>query len=193
MKILTIDITGKCNLECRFCYQTSIGELSTEQVMQHINANPDFNSVEIGGGEPFMHPELFEILRKINDSGKTINVSTNATCVSNEFLNLESIIREKITLQVSLQAGNSESYEHVTGSNFFDLVLGNIGRLKEKYQTVISSSIYADNFDTVREILSLAYGFNVPARINLVFPKGRGKDVKLLDGRQVDSNFSRIK
>lgn len=186
MKILTIDISGKCNLECSFCYQTIVGELSAGQVMDHVNSNPDFETVEIGGGEPFTHGSLIEILKQTADSGKSVNIATNATFIPEGLLRLESSVRDNIALQVSLPAGNARLYRHVTGSDFFDNVVENMARLKERYEVSLSSAIYADNFETVPEILGLACRFNIPARINLVFPVGRGKDVKLLNKGQVD-------
>lgn len=165
MKILAIDITGKCNFECKFCYQESKGKLSIEQIMENVHSNPDFSKVEIGGGEPFMHKGLLEILGKMVNAGKSVNISTNASIIPEEFFGLEASLRDKITMQASLPAGNPGLYKKITGKNLFDLVLENIGRLKQKYIAVISSAIYADNFGSVKEILSLAYDFNIPSPV----------------------------
>ncbi len=182
---LTIDINGTCNLDCEFCYQHLDGsELSADEVMQHIQQRHP-GTVEIGGGEPLMHKGLLEILQKIATSGRTSHVSTNATFIPKGMLGLEQSVRGLTTIQVSLHAGNAELYREITGRDMFDRVLRNTERFRERYQTLISTVVYQKNFDNIPRIVELADNLQVPLRVNLVMPVGKGKNVALLDHGQI--------
>lgn len=187
MKNLTIDINGTCNIACEFCYQDLDGnELSKEDVLEIVRSKPDFDIVEIGGGEPLLHRELADIIRNIVSDGKKVHVSTNATFIPQSLLDLEESVRSNVIMQVSLHACSAERYKAVTGKDFFDSVISNARILKSLYTTVLNAVIYQKNFDQVREILKIGCGLGIPTRVSLVFPVGRGKSVERLLPEQVD-------
>jgi MoaA/NifB/PqqE/SkfB family radical SAM enzyme len=81
-------LTERCNLKCRHCYQEGAGpvrELSRAQVFRvieeiarmlqdwrqayGIDFQPSFN---VTGGEPFLRPDLFEILEAMAAIGELI-------------------------------------------------------------------------------------------------------------------------
>ena len=187
MKNLTVDILERCNLECEFCYQESGSAILTaDDVGRIVDDNPDFGSIEIGGGEPFLHGNIVEIVRYIREQGRKAHVSTNATIIPKSLLELDDIIREDTQIQVSLHASNAELYKEITNKDMFDDVISNIERLKPAYSTLISSTVYQKNYDDVPNIVNLAGELGVPVRINLVFPSGKGADVDMLTQWQVD-------
>ena len=185
MKTLTIDINGTCNLGCEFCYQElDSSQLSADEVMQHIERlQPDV--VEIGGGEPTLHDGLFDILHKAAESGQKINLATNGTYIPEWMLNLNSHVRDATTIQVSLHAGSPELYKEITGSDSFYNVIENIRQYKDNYNTQISAAAYQKNINDIPKIAGIAEELNVPLRIALVMPIGKGKEVELLDKRQL--------
>jgi len=184
---ITIDINGYCNNECEMCYQDLDGsELSLDEIVSFVKGNLSSDVVEIGGGEPFLHKDLLEIIAQIVDGGKRVHISTNATFIPKGLLDLREEVRNSTTIQVSLFGGTREVYQKVTKKDFFDRVVKNASRLKKRYKTVISSPIYQENFDTVPKILGIAYGLGIPIRINLTFPEGKGKDVELLKNEQIN-------
>jgi len=186
MNKLTLDISGKCNLNCKFCYQTEQYQMNREKVLGIIDSNPDFDTIEIGGGEPMIYEGITGLSKEITRRGRRLNISTNGTFISKEFLSLEEVVRRSIEVQVSLHASNAELYQRITGQNLFREVVSNILELRKKYSTGISSSIYSENFDDVPELLNIAEKMSLPIRMNLVFPIGNGKNVKLLDEFQID-------
>jgi len=192
MKNLTIDINGTCNLECDFCYSELDGtRLNKDEVLNIIQANPDFSKVELGGGEPFIHPELLNIVKQLVTKDKQVHLSTNGTLIPREFLDLDNLdleetVKDNITVQVSLPAGDRESYQAVTGRNLFETVIQTAEELKENYKTVFSTAIYQRNLGQVKNILEVGYGLRIPTRVNLVFPIGKGTEVDLLTPEQVD-------
>lgn len=87
MKNLTINISGKCNAECRHCcfscspYKEQ--ELTENEIWESVNygiANNEINEIAITGGEPFLYENLVSnIIKKVSESGKIV------TCITNGF------------------------------------------------------------------------------------------------------------
>ncbi len=185
-KSLTLDITGNCNLACNFCYNELDGtELNLEQINDIIVENSSAKIIEIGGGEPFLHNNLVDVIDNIVSVGKQVNITTNGTMIPDDILNLDDNVKDYVKMMVSLHASTSEKYEMITGVDCFDIVVKNIQTLNEIYKTTINSAIYEENFDQVEGLIQLGYELQVPVRINLVYPVGKGKDVRLLNKNQV--------
>lgn len=186
MNNLTIDINAVCNLACRFCYQDLDGSiLSKDDILGIADANPGFDTVEIGGGEPFLHKDIIDIISGLQKRGRHVHIATNATRIPEGFLDLEEIMRENIRVQVSLHASNSQLYEKITGKDIFDKVLENTAMLKSRYSSHISSIVYQENFEDVPGIVNLADELTLPIRFNLVYPIRKEADVDLLNPVQV--------
>ncbi len=187
MKKLTIDINAYCNEKCRFCYQSLDGTvLPEERILEIIDENPDAKTIGIGGGEPFLDKRIIEFIRHIHDRERNVHISTNATIIPENLLALEEKARKRTQIQVSLHASNPALYEQITGRSLFDRVIGNIKTLKDYFPTLITSAIYEDNFNDVQNIVNLAERLDLPLRINLVFPEGKGKYVGRLNQKQID-------
>lgn len=188
MNNLTIDINSYCNEKCRFCYQELDESILPEKtIFKIIDEYPTAKTVEIGGGEPFLDPRILNLTKNIRKRGKKVNMATNASLIPNGFLDLEKQVREGIYVHVSLHASNPRLYEKIHGKNLFDKVINNTKKLSSFFNmTGISSVIYQDNFEDVPNLVNLADNLNLPIRINLVFPVGKGQDVKRLNSKQID-------
>lgn len=189
MSNLTIDVNARCNIGCEFCYQNLDGsELSLDQVLNKVESGLKIGRldiVEIGGGEPFMYKSLLELMTRLTSLGKRIHISTNATFIPNGLIELESRVRDNATIQASLHASNPELYKEITKRDLFYNVINNIKKIKEKFETIISTAVYDKNLYDVPSILGLAYSLELPIRLNLVIPEGAGKNVKLLGAKQI--------
>lgn len=105
MKNITINITSKCNAECRHCCFSCSPSRTTQLdedeiwgiVNYAINSN-DINEVAISGGEPFLYEDLvFRIVKAVADSGKIV------TCITNGFWGISyEVARNKIEHLCSL-------------------------------------------------------------------------------------------
>lgn len=95
-------ITNKCNLNCMFCdHFCPVIEkewfLSLEEVTQYAyiikEKMPNLKTILIFGGEPFLHPQLFDICKILLDINPSIGItiSTNGTAFNtfdfNEIIN----------------------------------------------------------------------------------------------------------
>ncbi|MEG1789453.1 MAG: anaerobic ribonucleoside-triphosphate reductase activating protein [Oscillospiraceae bacterium] len=79
--------TGGCNLRCPFCHNASLAlptrerdALPDEEILAFLKKRQGLlDGVAVTGGEPLLHPELPELLRKIKALGYKIKLDTNGT------------------------------------------------------------------------------------------------------------------
>ncbi|MHC1716610.1 MAG: radical SAM protein [Candidatus Dojkabacteria bacterium] len=90
-------LTNKCNLKCRYCYYNTGMESRThtdfklQESLDVIGQLPKFfNKVIFTGGEPFLNPGLFELIKECNKQGLITSVSTNGVLLNKE--NCEKIL-----------------------------------------------------------------------------------------------------
>ena len=84
--VANIDITGRCNLSCNICfadsnkslYEPSLDEI-TVMLERLRNTKPaPCTTIQYTGGEPTVHPQFFDIVRKSKELGFThIQCATN--------------------------------------------------------------------------------------------------------------------
>ena len=82
-----IEITSICNRNCPYCYNDSSLEglfLDKEVIFRVFNEckQSGITSVSLSGGEPFMHPDIDEILAKLEELHMRAVVITNLSLVS---------------------------------------------------------------------------------------------------------------
>src|SRR3990172_5894636 len=81
----------RCNLHCVHCYSQSAdkdyeGELTTEEGKALIEDLAQFGVPVIlfSGGEPFLRPDLFELIALAKARGMRAVISTNGTLITQE-------------------------------------------------------------------------------------------------------------
>ncbi|MGV8162412.1 MAG: radical SAM protein [Candidatus Nanoarchaeia archaeon] len=185
MRNITIDVSGKCNLDCEFCRVPDSTDMSLDKVIEIADSN-DAAIVNISGREPFLYKDLLGLVTKLSAPKRMIHLSTNGTLIPEGLLDLPEEIRNGIVVQVSLPAGSKELYKEITGKDYLDKVIDNAKLLRDKYKVVLSTAIYDKNFDDVENILNISRDLKLPLRVNLIMPEGKGKDVKLLDDNQLN-------
>jgi pyruvate formate lyase activating enzyme len=84
-KVSSIIFVGGCNFQCPFCQNyplvkesKELKELQWEVIAKKLVAKKKWiDGVVISGGEPMMHPEIFELLINIKELGFQIKIDTN--------------------------------------------------------------------------------------------------------------------
>ena len=79
-----IDITSKCNIKCKYCYHDNNGsERSVDDIVQEAEANKHLAPFILTGGEPTLHKDLPEIIRRLSKLGE-VNLLTNGIKLCDE-------------------------------------------------------------------------------------------------------------
>ena len=90
------NLTRRCNLACKHCYATSAdvafpGELSTPEIFRVMEDLREYGVgvLILSGGEPLLHPDIFEISARARAMGFYVGLSSNGTRIDEE--NIERI------------------------------------------------------------------------------------------------------
>ncbi|MFH1511119.1 MAG: radical SAM protein, partial [Candidatus Woesearchaeota archaeon] len=114
-KSVKIHINSECNYNCVYCYSDrSSTVLSTSDWIDFINSMKSFgiHTVEISGGEPFLHKDLLKIMQRCYDLGQNITVYTNASLITSEDMVKLRNFRDRLI--ISVKYGCSGVYENLT-------------------------------------------------------------------------------
>ncbi|WP_456378090.1 heme d1 biosynthesis radical SAM protein NirJ [Thiolapillus sp.] len=90
------NLIRRCNLTCKHCYSISAdtdfpNELSTPQIFEVMDDLQQFGVpvLILSGGEPLLHPDIFDIARRSKEMGFYTALSTNGTLIDEH--NIEQI------------------------------------------------------------------------------------------------------
>ena len=112
-----IEITDKCNMDCIGCYrnyiETKEGHKSLKNIKKEILYMKNVRNVSeitLAGGEPLLHPEIFDIVEFISSQHFGAKIFTNGKGLTLDFLKkLVSSGLTQITFHIdSLQTRNEE-------------------------------------------------------------------------------------
>jgi pyruvate formate lyase activating enzyme len=86
-KIASVLFLGGCNFHCPFCHNYPIAdddpalvELEFAGIGGLLHRKRDwYDGVVVTGGEPMMHPEVFDLCRQIKDLGMKVKIDTNGS------------------------------------------------------------------------------------------------------------------
>lgn len=134
-KYMDIELTNHCNLNCYMCpvgtrvMKRQQGFMSME-IIEKLCDELIRNSYKGGirlirWGEPTIHPQFIDILRRLKETGALIHFNTNGIVLTEE------MIRDIINLEIdsvkfSFQGVDRESYEEVRNGGSWDKLIENI-------------------------------------------------------------------
>ena len=155
------EITKRCNLYCRHCYNESGRkdyEPSLEQIRSVVNelSSTKLRSLAISGGEPLMRKDLRTIIGWLRPLATNLVLATNGTLIDEQRV---AWLREMINeVNLSLDAGNKSAYEQFRGRRgTFEKCLRGLDLLVEqKVPVIIQTTISRFNIDSLEEIATLA-------------------------------------
>jgi len=135
LKKIYVELTVKCNLNCKTCFRRNWGtplvDMDMETVLRIYEGLKDFKKVEevvFGGiGEPTIHPKFSEAVR-LFDGGYKRALTTNAFYWSDE--TLDTIVRYFDRVIVSVD-GMPDTFKEIRGFDF-SILEGNLRRLADR-------------------------------------------------------------
>lgn len=170
-RVSHIDITSRCNLNCIHCRlenkdDFSNKELTFEEIIEIINKLKEFESVEwisIGGGEPLLRKDLYDIIKYSKENGFKILLVTNGILVDEKVIeNLQNSGLNRV--QVSIDGFEKKTHELIRGKNTFDKTLNSIRLfLNSKIETTIRCVINKLNYTEVEDLIKFFAKEGVPS------------------------------
>ncbi|GAB19543.1 hypothetical protein GOEFS_091_00350 [Gordonia effusa NBRC 100432] len=181
---LTWELTYACNLSCVHCLSSSgkrdPRELSTEQckaIIDELQRMQVFY-VNIGGGEPTVRPDFWELVDYATSHQVGVKFSTNGLRIDREVAQ-RLAASDYVDVQISLDGATAEVNDAVRGRGSFDMAVRALENLRDAgfADAKISVVMTRHNVDQLDEFKALADRYNATLRITRLRPSGRGADV----------------
>lgn len=185
-KKIMLQLTEKCNLCCKHCFvsSTSSGnEMEYDKIenilLPHlIQAN--VKKVTLTGGEPFVFSRLLDVIRLLNNNNIQISICTNASLITEKFLD-EILDINKIHFNVSLDGFSNSSHGAFRGNSdekIFKRIISNISMLG-RYHLLNGILVTPNHYTKIEEYEKICkFGKEVGAKYVLINPLssfGRGE------------------
>lgn len=194
-----IEITDKCNLNCRTCYngsgtKTINCEMPFETFKKAINAFRPYGlkRVLISGGEPSLHSEFDSYIDFIcSNNGIEFGIVTNGTSRNKKFLQLLKS-ENKLTLQVSLDGSCEEVNKHIRGAGSFIRVQEFLSIPRSKnVKTLLKMVVTKHNYYDMENYYNLALKYNCIPEFAFVFKSGNAanswKEMAISDKEKINA------
>lgn len=168
---ISINVTARCNLRCRFCYNQDPGhapvgdELSAQEVTQFLDSiRPLLTgdcSLTLLGGEPLLVADkTLSLARYGRRHGLQTIVSTNGHAVTDDFA--DAARRCRLQVQVSLDGPTAQAHDAIRGPGSYDRALAAIRRLVDRRVfTIVSLVCHSGNVHLLEPFYSLAQSLGV--------------------------------
>ncbi len=179
---LFVEVTDACNLKCIHCYKGASGHqhLSLKdyrELLEYFEPS-EFYRVDITGGEPFMNPDIIDILSYTTEKGYMVNIFTNGTLITRELA--EKLAEYNIQhLYISLDSSSPEKHNMIRGNNdSFQKTIEAIRAVHEfGIPVIINATLFEDNLYELKSLIELSRSLGASLRICPVLDAGNGKSV----------------
>ena len=181
---LTWELTYACNLACVHCLSSSgrrdPAELTTaecKKVIDELEAMQVFY-VNIGGGEPTVRPDFFELVEYATSHHVGVKFSTNGSRITDAVAS-RLAASDYVDVQISLDGASAPVNDAVRGRGSYATALGAMGRLAEAGFEGFKLSVVVTrhNVGQLDELKELADRHRAQLRLTRLRPSGRGAAV----------------
>ncbi len=180
---LTWELTYACNLACVHCLSSSgrrdPKELSTRQAIDLIDEMRALQVfyVNIGGGEPTIRPDFYQLIDYATTNDVGVKFSTNGSRIDSEVAARLSSM-DYLDVQISLDGIDADTNDAVRGSGSHAmatramdaLAAADFGPFK------ISIVVTRHNVDQLDDFAAMADHYGAILRVTRLRPSGRGAD-----------------
>lgn len=215
--MLTIAITGACNLQCRHCWVDGgtaasakhVPEALLRRIMQEFAAMGG-RGLRLTGGEPLCHPECLNLLRFARSLSLTrLSLQTNANLIQQELADaLYALDFPGLNIQVSLDGASAATHDLVRGQGAYSGALTGLKSLVRAGLAPRLSLFFTEmrhNLEELPELLALAESLGISsvasgalvrcgraADDGLVVPATLPQYLHLLDRFESDQRFQNL-
>ena len=180
---LTWELTYACNLECVHCLSSSgrrdPRELTTAEAKAVLDelARLQVFYINIGGGEPMIRRDFFELLEYSIENGIGVKFSTNGAFIDADKARRLAAM-DYLDIQISLDGTDAATNDSVRGEGSYATAVAAMEHLRDAGfgEFKISVVVTRHNVDQLDEFKALADSFGATLRVTRLRPSGRGAD-----------------
>lgn len=182
--LAALSVTRSCNLKCVHCYALggapAENELSTSELENVIRQILDMEvlNVDFLGGEPFMRDDFTAMARMVSDNGTLLNVTTNGTMITEEWL--DGFDRRLGLLRIAVDSPDPDAHDRFRGSRgaWSKTVQAIRAAVRRRVNVTIVTTFHRRNVNDLEGMVELALELGVRGFANtFLLPSGRGKDL----------------
>lgn len=169
--VLSIELTGKCNLNCTYCYQHSwkkrenISKEIIEKIAEYVEKCTDLMAyrrvkIDFIGGEPFLATDMMNFayykIKNICDRKNIsleIQIETNGTLITYENIKMFHNLNLQVTLSLPGDHNNLRPYKN--GKGTYDKIISNLIECRNLFE---------------KHSINLTIRYNVHSRNYMFFP-----------------------
>ena len=168
LPFLSLEITLRCNARCGICgyvsdYPRRGRELSSADLFRLVDEARELGTrvISLGGGEPFLRPDVMDLIRHVAASGIVPFVHTNGSLLDRE--RLEALAATpSLVLALSLDSHRRALHDAVRGLACFDSLVAGARFLARAGRSVIFTfTISGLNYGDLLPAAHLAYDVGV--------------------------------
>lgn len=190
-------ITDACNLRCKHCDIWKLSaQMTDSDLVEKLLADPVVNQsynhygkefdISLGGGEPFAHPKLQDIVTRIDQKykGSLKAISTNGVLTKKilRFLYHNSKLNFKLNMSIDGLQNTHDQIRGVPGA--FNKTIKTIRMIKQLFprkKIEIKMTIMRDNFSEIHDVYSLSQelgcSFSCKQAENMKYYTNRHSDI----------------
>jgi radical SAM protein with 4Fe4S-binding SPASM domain len=167
---VVLEPTNLCNHNCIFCFYSNFrGDnkvyLSSEKLFELAE---DFKKLGVksvslvGGGEPMIHPAIYDLIRWFHENNILISITTNGSSFKDS--EIDTIVRASTYIRVSLNAASVKTHNMINApqSSQFERIINNIEKLRKHRDKIgsnmligIKNAIFDKNYHEIEEMVAL--------------------------------------
>jgi mycofactocin radical SAM maturase len=181
---LTWELTYGCNLACVHCLSSSgrrdPRELTTGELLGVVDelAAMQVFYVNIGGGEPTLRQDFWDLLDHCVASKVGVKFSTNGSRITAPIA-ARLASTDYVDVQISVDGADAATNDAIRGAGTFDVATTAMRRLADAGfgEFKVSVVVTRENVGQLDAFLALATSYGAQLRLTRLRPSGRGADV----------------
>jgi len=196
-------ITRSCNLHCDYCFikaEKGSPHIPTSFIMDiaKFMGNNGLMEVRLTGGEPTIHPDFFDIMRKFKEKGVYVSVATNGRWNKRT---LDALCEEQYLWVICSVDGNRDTHNRYRPDTF-DRIIGNLKQLKKRNPSTrirLTTVLTKENKNQMYELGEICASVQaesitvIPLRPQVRDPKIKEDMVKAVEFKEVIENLIKAK
>ncbi len=181
---LTWELTYACNLACTHCLSSSgrrdPKELTTSEAKALIDeiAAMQIFYINIGGGEPMIRRDFFDLVEYAVQRKVGVKFSTNGSRINERAAKRLAAI-DYLDIQISIDGADAATSDRIRGEGSYDAARRAMDNLKTANfgQFKISVVMTRESVEQLDQLEALARHYGAELRLTRLRPSGRGVDV----------------
>lgn len=185
-----VQLTNKCNLQCKHCYAESTPEnpyaINKEHLLKFLSLAIENGvcNIDFTGGEIFTCSYLLDILKWIATKPVQVVLFSNLTLLSDVDIKILKELKCVRKIITSLDFFDPEKHNQFRNrKNAFQKTIENIKKLKDNnIEVTVNSIVFDDNHEEILKLTNyLVNELKVPVKLDNVIVEGRAAkgDVKI--------------